>query len=218
MSNDLDDWTNLQGAWRERPGDRETLGHFRALAAREKKRLQYEIAGEAALSIVSAAVFAWWASDARGFGRVALFALSAFAIAMPAVTALVRRSVWRAQADTVESHRTVLRRRARLGLLLARLGYVGGPLGVAVGFYLAGPLGIRAPVPGGAGVLVVACLAVVAGCGWSLLEARKWRLVLERLDAFRNDGLDADLGPGNSDGPGREEAGVRDPQRRRSEP
>ena len=169
--------------------------------------MHYEIAAEAALSIVSAAIFVWWATDARGFGRVVLLALSAFAIAMPAVTALVRRSVWRAQADTAESYRNFLRRRARLGLLFARLGYIGGPLGIAVGFSLAGPLGIRASAPGGTGALVVACLAFVAACGWSLLEARKWRLVLERLDAFRNDGFDDDLGPGISDGPGRKEAG-----------
>ena len=207
MSNDLNDWTNLQGLWRERPDERETLEHFRTLAAREKKRLHYEIAAEAALSIVSAAIFVWWATDARGFGRVVLLALSAFAIAMPAVTTLVRRSVWRAQADTAESYRNFLRRRARLGLLFARLGYISGPLGIAVGFSLAGPLGIRASAPGGTGALVVACLAFVAVCGWSLLEARKWRLVLERLDAFRNDGFDDDLGPGISDGPGRKEAG-----------
>jgi hypothetical protein len=207
MSNDLNDWTNLQGLWRERSDERETLEHFRTLAAREKKRLHYEIAAEAALSIVSAAIFVWWATDARGFGRVVLLALSAFAIAMPAVTALVRRSVWRAQADTAESYRNFLRRRARLGLLFARLGYISGPLGIAVGFSLAGPLGIRASAPGGTGALVVACLAFVAVCGWSLLEARKWRLVLERLDAFRNDGFDDDLGPGISDGPGRKEAG-----------
>ena len=207
MSNDLNDWTNLQGLWRERSDERETLEHFRTLAAREKKRLHYEIAAEAALSIVSAAIFVWWATDARGFGRVVLLALSAFAIAMPAVTTLVRRSVWRAQADTAESYRNFLRRRARLGLLFARLGYISGPLGIAVGFSLAGPLGIRASAPGGTGALVVACLAFVAVCGWSLLEARKWRLVLERLDAFRNDGFDDDLGPGISDGPGRKEAG-----------
>ena len=207
MSNDLNDWTNLQGFWRERSDERETLEHFRTLAAREKKRLQYEIAAEAALSIVSAAIFVWWATDARGFGRVMLLALSAFAIAMPAVTALVRRSVWRAQADTAESYRNFLRRRARLGLLFARLCYLSGPLGITVGFGLAGPLGIRASVPGGTGALVVACLAFVAACGWSLLEARRWRLVLERLDAFRNNGFDDDLGPGISDGPGRKEAG-----------
>ena len=207
MSNDLNDWTNLQGLWRERSDERETLEHFRTLAAREKKRLHYEIAAEAALSIVSAAIFVWWATDARGFDRVVLLALSAFAIAMPAVTALVRRSVWRAQADTAESYRNFLRRRARLGLLFARLGYIGGPLGIAVGFLLAGPLGIHTSVPGGTGALVVACLAFVAACGWSLLEARRWRLVLERLDAFRNDGFDDDLGPGISDGPGRKEAG-----------
>jgi hypothetical protein len=207
MSNDRNDWTNLQGLWRERSDERETLEHFRTLAAREKKRLQYEIAAEAALSIVSTAIFVWWATDARGFGRVVLLALSAFAIAMPAVTALVRRSVWRAQADTAESYRNFLRRRARLGLLFARLGYIGGPLGIAVGFLLAGPLGIHTSVPGDTGALVVACLAFVAVCGWSLLEARKWRLVLERLDAFRNDGFDDDLGPRISDGPERKEAG-----------
>ena len=207
MSNDLNDWTNLQELWRERSDERETLEHFRNAAAREKKRLQYETAAEAALSIVSAAIFAWWATDARGFGRVALFALSALAITMSAVTALVRRSVWRAQADTTESYRNFLRRRARLGLLFARLGYIGGPLGIAVGFLLAGPFGIHTSVPGDTGALVVACLAFVAVCGWSLLEARKWRLVLERLDAFRNDGFDDDLGPGISDGPGRKEAG-----------
>jgi hypothetical protein len=207
MSNDLNDWTNLQELWRERSDERETLEHFRTLAAREKKRLQYEIVGEASLSIVSALIFLWWAMDARGFSRVTLLGLSAFAIAMPAVTTLVRRSVWRAQADTVESHRTFLRRRARLGLLFARLCYLSGPLGITVGFALAGPLGIRASVPGGTGTIVVACLAFVAVCGWSLLEARRWRLVLERLDAFRNDGFDDDLGPGISDGPGRKEAG-----------
>ena len=207
MSNEINDWTNLQGLWRERPDERETLEHFRALAAREKKRLQYEIVGEVSLSIVSALIFLWWAMDARDFSRVTLLGLSAFAIAMPAVTTLVRRSVWRAQADTVESHRTFLRRRAQLGLLFARLGYIGGPLGVAVGFSLAGPLGIRASVPGDTGALVVACLAFVAVCGWSLRESRKWRLVLERLEAFRNDAFDDDLGPGISDGPGRKEAG-----------
>ena len=207
MSNDLNDWANLQRVWRKQPDDRTKLEHFRTLATREKKRLQYEIAWEAVISIVSASIFAWWATDARGFSQVALLVLSAFAIAMPAVTALMRRSLWRAQADTLESYRTVLRRRARVGLLLARLGYIGGPLGVAVGFLLAGALDIRTPTPGGTGVLIVACLVVVALCGWSLLEARKWRLVLERLHALKNDGLEDDLGPGNSDGPGRKEAG-----------
>jgi hypothetical protein len=125
MSNDLNDWTNLQGFWRERSDERETLEHFRTLAAREKKRLQYEIAAEAALSIVSAAIFVWWATDARGFGRVMLLALSAFAIAMPAVTALVRRSVWRAQADTAESYRNFLRRRALLTCGSTRDSYIG---------------------------------------------------------------------------------------------
>jgi hypothetical protein len=207
MSNDLNDWTNLQGLWRGRSDERETLEYFRTLAAREKKRLQYEIAAEAALSIVSAAIFVWWAMNTRGFGRVVLLVLSAFAIAVPAVTALVRRGVWRAQADTAESYRNFLRRRAQLGLLFARLGYISGPLGIAVGFSLAGPLGIRASLPGSTAALVVVCLVFVAVCGWSLLEARKWRLVLERLDAFRNDGFDDDLGPGISDGPGRKEAG-----------
>jgi hypothetical protein len=50
MSNDLNDWTNLQGLWRERSDERETLEHFRTLAAREKKRLHYEIAAEAAIT------------------------------------------------------------------------------------------------------------------------------------------------------------------------
>lgn len=208
MSNDLNDWTHLQGLWRERSDERETLEHFRTLAAREKKRLQYEIAAEAALSIVSAAIFVWWAMDARGFGQVALLVLSTLAITMPAVTALVRRSVWRAQADTADSYRNFLRRRARLGLLFARLGYIGGPVGIAVGFSLAGPLGIHVSVPGGTAALVVACLAFVAACGWSLLEARKWRLVLERLDAFKNDGLDDELGSRISDAPGRKETEV----------
>jgi hypothetical protein len=210
MSNDLNDWTNLQGLWRERPNERETLEHFRALAAREKKRLQYEITAEAALSIVSAAIFAWWATDARGFSQVALLVLSAFAIAMPAVTASVRRSVWRAQTDTLESYRAVLRRRARVGLLLARLGYIGGPLGVAVGFFLAGPLGIRASVPGGTGALIVACLALIAVCWWSLLEARKWRLVLERLNVYTKDGVNDDPDSEISKGPGRKKDSARE--------
>ena len=191
MNNDLSDWMNLQAIWRERSEDRKKLEHFRTLAVREKKRLQYEIAWEAALSIVSAGIFAWWATDARGFSQLALLMLSAFALATPVVTALMRRSVWRAQADTLESYRTFLRRRARLGLLLARLGYIGGPLGVAVGFFLAGNLGIRTPTPGGTGVLALACLVLVALCGWSLLQARKWRLVLKRLEAFGINDLNA---------------------------
>jgi hypothetical protein len=192
MSNDLNDWTNLQELWRERSDERETLEHFRTLAAREKKRLQYEIVGEASLSIVSALIFLWWAMDARGFSRVTLLGLSAFAIAMPAVTTLVRRSVWRAQADTVESYRHFLRRRARLGLMLARLGYVGGPLGVAMGVLLAEPLGVRETGLRGLTLVAVASLALIGMCWWSLREARKWRRTLETLDTLKDEGVDAD--------------------------
>ena len=192
MSNDQGDWTNLQGAWRAGPEDRETRDRFRDMAAREKKRLQYEIGGEAALSLVSAAIFGWWATDAEGWARIALFAMSGFAMATPIVTSLVRRSVWRAQADTVESYRHFLRRRARLGLVLARLGYIGGPLGVAMGVLLAEPLGVRETGVSGLTLIAVASLALIGMCWWSLREARKWRRTLETLDTLKDEGVDAD--------------------------
>lgn len=192
MSNDQGDWTSLQGAWRARPEDRETRDRFRDMAVREKTRLRYEICGEAALSFVSAAVFAWWATDAEGWARIALFAMSAFSIATLIVTSVMRRSVWRAQADTMESYRHFLRRRARLGLMLARLGYVGGPLGVAIGVLLAEPLGVRETGVRGLTLITVASLALIGMCWWSLREARKWRRTLDTLDTRKDDGVDAD--------------------------
>ena len=192
MSNDLGDWTDLQGVWRSRSEDRETRERFRALAAREKTRLQYEIGGEAALSFFSAAIFTWWATDAEGWARIALFAMSAFSIATLIVTSVMRRSVWRAQADTMEAYRHFLRSRARLGLVLARLGYVGGPLGVAIGVFLAGPLGVRETGVRGLTLIAVASLALIGMCWWSLREARKWRRTLDTLDTRKDDGVDAD--------------------------
>jgi hypothetical protein len=39
-------------------------------------------------------------------------------------------------------------------------------------------------------VLILAGAALTAMYYWSITEARKWRLTLKRLDAYREDGFD----------------------------
>lgn len=192
MSNHTDDWTDLKKVWRAQPDDREMYNRYRTQVQREKRRLQFEMGAEVLLSLLSAAIFAWWAAEADGVSRLTFIILSAFAVAMPIVTFFMRRTLWRAQTDTVASHRMFLRRRARLGLTFARIGYIGGPAGVAAGFLLAGQLEVRVTGTDGITALVLACLALTVMCWWSLSEAGKWRLTLEQLDAYKEEDLDAD--------------------------
>ena len=72
----------------------------------------------------------------------------------------------------------------------ARIGLVSGPVGIALGFFLAGTLGLRVTGTDDTMVLILAGAALTAMYYWSITEARKWRLTLKRLDAYREDGFD----------------------------
>lgn len=192
MSDHADDWSDLREAWRSQPADHGTYNCDRHLIQREKRRLQYEMAAEVLLSLVSAAIFAWWASEADGAHRWTLVVFSASAVTTPVVTFFMRRSLWRARVDTLASHRAFLRRRARLGLTLARIGYIGGPAGVLLGFLLASQFGVRPAGTTSKTAVFLACLALTAICFWALLEARKWRRILQKLDSYEEHDLDAD--------------------------
>lgn len=192
MSDHADDWADLQRAWHAQPADRGAYDRDRHLIQREKRRLQYEMGAELLLSLACAATFAWWASETDGAHRWTLAVLSACAVTTPVVTFLMRRSLWRARVDTLASHRVFLRRRARLGLTMARIGYIGGPAGVVLGFLLASQLGVRLAGTTSMAAVVLACLALTAMCCWWLLEARKWRRTLQTLDSYEEHDLDAD--------------------------
>jgi hypothetical protein len=190
MSNHFDDWTELQTVWREQPNDREMYNRYILQIMREKRRLQYEMGAEVLLSLISAAIFTWWAYEADAIRRMTFILLAVFSITVPIATFFMRRSLWRAQTDTFASHRIFLYRRARLGLTLARIGLVSGPVGIALGFFLAGTLGLRVTGTDDTMVLILAGAALTAMYYWSITEARKWRLTLKRLDAYREDGFD----------------------------
>ena len=192
MSDHADDWADLQKAWRAQPDDHGTHDGDRHLVRREKRRLQYEMSAELLLSLICAAIFAWWASEADGVHRWTFVVFSISAVTTPVVTFFMRQSLWRARVDTLASHRVFLRRRARLGLTLARIGYVGGPAGVVLGFLLASQFGVRPADPTNMTAVVLACLALTAMVCWWLLEARKWRRTLQKLDSYEEHDLDAD--------------------------
>ena len=190
MSNHFDDWTELQTVWREQPNDREMYNRYILQIMREKRRLQYEMGAEVLLSLISAAIFTWWAYEADSIRRMTFILLAVFSITVPIATFFMRRSLWCAQTDTFASHRIFLDRRARLGLTLARIGLVSGPVGIALGFFLAGTLGLGVTGTDDTMVLILAGAALTAMYYWSITEARKWRLTLKRLDAYREDGFD----------------------------
>lgn len=192
MSHPTDDWTELQQAWHAQADERGMYERYRARIQREKRRLLYEVGAEVLVSAVSAAIFAWWAAEADGGRRLTFGVLSVFAMTTPIVTFLMRRNLWRAQTETLSSHRMFLRRRARLGLTFSRMAYIGGPAGVALGLLLAGPLGVRVTGTENRTALILACVGLIAMWCWALLEARKWRLTLQKLDAYKEDDLDAD--------------------------
>lgn len=132
-----------------------------------------EAVGEALVSIACMAVFLWWARDARGVEKIILLTLSAASVVMLLVTTGFRRAVWRAKGESVAACRDLLRRQAVLGLVFARVGYIGGPLGVLVGVMLGQVGGVGASLEGpiDAVLAVSASVIFVAGWLWALREA-----------------------------------------------
>jgi hypothetical protein len=182
MTPETDEWTALQQAWQsrgDRPGSHTV---YRQNVDREKRRVILEASLEAIVSLSCGAIFVWWAINARGVETYILIVLAVLSIATLAGTVLLRRTLWRAQADTLAGYRSFLRRRAQLGLLFNRLGYTGGPLGLATGLGLGWTFEFQSAVAGLSNVsLVLAVIALSAACWWAMREARKWRRILDQL-------------------------------------
>lgn len=188
MTDETEDWRDLQAAWRGRPEpDQSALEALRAQVRREQMRLRVEAAAEVAIVLFCAGVFLWWASGETGAMRALFVGLAVVSVVTGAVTGALRRQVWRAQSETVLAYRQVLLRRARLGLAFARMGYIGAPLGVGVGLLIARlTSGVAAAdtapsLMTAVGVIALATLA--AGWVWSLREARRCRALIATLTA-----------------------------------
>jgi hypothetical protein len=184
MTEDGEEWARLQAAWRAQPMPDDAAARYRARAARERRSAFAEAALESTLALACAAAFAWWAGDMAGVERVILIVLALGSIASVPVALLMRRALWQAYGDTMAGHVAFLRRRARLGLWFARFGYLGGPLGAAVGAALAG-LGDFSILPEqGRGALIALGVAgLIAGCWWSVRKARGFQRSLAELHA-----------------------------------
>jgi Flp pilus assembly protein TadB len=188
MSNDLEDWSDLQAAWRrDHLGqDAPSLERLREQVRRERARAWAEAIAEAAVSLFCIAVFVWWGAGAAGGARMLFAALAVATAGLLVVTFVLRRALWRAHGATVAEYRGVLLRRARLGLTFARLSYVGAPLGVGLGLIVAQLADSRAPVdlPGlNTAIAVIAGAVLVVGWIWSLREARRHRRTIEAFAA-----------------------------------
>ncbi|MBU6372292.1 MAG: hypothetical protein KJS97_06140 [Alphaproteobacteria bacterium] len=187
MSRDDDDWSDLQAAWRQdRPDPDDAFAdRLRDQVRRERARSRWEAIAEIAVSVFCAVVFLWWAAGAEGGGRMLFTALALGTGATLLLSIVLRRSLWRAHGATVAAYRQVLRRRARMGLLFARLGYVGGPVGVAAGLLIAQAVDTRSisNAPGLNDVIgVVALAALAAGWVWALREAGRHKRALAALE------------------------------------
>lgn len=182
MTQDEDDWTNLQSAWQSRGDIPAARAIYRQSVEREKRRMIFEASLESVVSLSCGALFVWWSTHTTGFETYTLSALAVLSLATLAGTMILRRKLWRAQADTLASYRTFMRRRARLGLLFNRLGYAGGPFGLALGLALGWNFDFHPAVAGSSNLsLVLAAAGLAAACWWSVRGARKWRRILDQL-------------------------------------
>lgn len=190
MTQDTDDWKDFQSAWQSQGDNPAAAAIYRQRVDREKRRMILEASFEAVVSVSCAALFTWWSIRSGGVEAYILIALAVLSLATLAGTLQLRRQLWRAQADTLASYRTFLRRRARVGLLFNRLGYVGGPLGLATGLGLGWTFDFRSAVVETSTVsLVMAVLALAAACWWAMRGARKWRRIRDQLDSEERDDL-----------------------------
>lgn len=191
-----DDWAMLQGAWRAAELEPDGVD-LRVSVAREKRRLVRDGVLEAIVAIAAAAIFAWLARGADETGRMLLTALAILALLSPVATTLWRRAIWAAGGESLRDYAAFLRKRAVFGLWVGRAGYLGGPIGVAVGagLSLIG-VGFGSAVDPGAirTLLAVAGVGLVASIAWSLGEARRSRHILQVLDAQHARGVEEPAG------------------------
>lgn len=187
MSGDNEDWTDLQAVWRagSAPADAGLAERLRTRVRRERLRSRGEAIAEAVVCAFCTGVFLWWAAGASGGSRLLFIALAAVTAASFLVTSALRHAVWRAQGQTVAAYQRLLRRRSKLGLAFARIGYVGAPVGVLSGLLIAQVVetGSIAAAPALTdAVAVVAVLALVAGWLWSIREAGRHMRILQALE------------------------------------
>lgn len=185
MSTEQDDWAEFRQAWSAAPMSAENQNQLRARIRNERMRLVFETASEVLVSIASMAVFLWWAMATQGVEQIILLTLAAASIATLLVTTALRRAVWRAKGESVAACRDLLRRQALLGLVFARVGYLGGPLGLFLGVVLGsfGGFGVNLAGPADAVILVVASVGLLAGWFWAVRESgRRRRMLAEFSD------------------------------------
>lgn len=194
LSEPNDDWDALQAAWRATPAPPAQLSDLRARVAREKRRLRFEVAVEVISTIAVIALLGRWALTARGVELAILIALMVAAAASVWGMHALRRALWVAKGETLADHVAFLRKRATVGLWIARLGYASGPLGVALGLAIASfnTAFIPAGDPTLPFVIATAIAALPFAAIWYVLEARRCRRILAELDAQA--AADADIG------------------------
>ena len=180
---ELDDQLQaMRAAWRAVPDCDRSVSQLLAQVRQEQLALQRETWVEVLASLAASGIFAVWAAHAEGVVQTIFVGLSVFAIAWPAITIQLRRKAWQMQAETVEAYRLFLQRRSQTGLFLARLGYLGGPLGLVIGLGL-GRTGVLPNVgtQSHPAVIWIAAATFVVLWGCSMRAARKHKRTLVNL-------------------------------------
>jgi hypothetical protein len=173
MMQDDNDWAALQRSWQAGQSAPAEPAWLKAAVRREQRRARWEMLAEVLISLGCAVVLASWAGTSRGWTAGILWAL------------VVAAGISRGRGDTVTAWRGQLRRQARLGLLLARLGLVGGPLGLVLGLAL-GTFGDMSQIDRtlARGLIGPVGLVILAlGWCWALHEARRHQRTLRTLAA-----------------------------------
>lgn len=181
-----DDWALLQDAWRTSAAE-QGAAELEARLVREKRRLARNGVIEAMIAVCAAAIFVWLTGSADEMGRPVLVALALLALASPIATHVWRRAIWASCGETLRDHAALLRKRALFGLWAGRAGYLGGPVGLAIGAWLGLVIdGASSDVDtAAAGSILIPAVAIfIAAIAWSLHETRRSRRMLEALDAL----------------------------------
>lgn len=184
MTGKSDDWAKLQAAWKAQPSETESNARYRERLRKERRREFIEAVFETLMSLACACVFAWWALKLDGVERIILAALAVAALSYIPITFFLRRSVWFAHRSTITDHALFLRQHAQRGLWFARVGYVGGPLGLVLGVtlsHLGDFTALKAMVD--PKLAFIAVLALAAVWLWSFRQAGRWRCILTGLEA-----------------------------------
>jgi len=178
-----DDWDALQAAWRAAPAPSALQADLQARVQREKRRLRIEIAIEVISTVAVVALLGRWALSARGVELAILITLMIVAVASVWAMQRWRRALWVAKGETLADHIAFLRKRATLGLWIARLGYASGPIGVALGLALGSfnTAFIPEDDPSIPIVIGLAVTAIPIASVWYALEARRCRRMLAEI-------------------------------------